>query len=50
MTKKKKADAQESIKITLRGISLPYSDAKPSEVIDVYWIYAMKKDRRQHVI
>ena len=46
MTKKKKADAQESIKITLRGISSPYSDAKPSEVTDVYWIYAMRKKEK----
>ncbi len=43
MTKRKKADAQESIKITLRDVSSPYSDAKPSEVTDVYWIYAMRK-------
>lgn len=44
MTKRKKADAHESIKITQREISLPYSDAKPSEVTDVYWIYAMRKE------
>jgi hypothetical protein len=26
-----------------RRISLPYSDAKPSEVVEVYWIYAIRE-------
>lgn len=43
MTKKKKTNTHESIKITQREISSPYSEAKPSEVTDVYWIYAMRK-------
>lgn len=39
----KKISDHESLKKMQREISLPYSDAKPSEVTDVYWIYAMRK-------
>jgi len=38
-----KKQSQESTKVKKREKFLPYSDAKPSEVIDVYWIYAMRK-------
>ena len=44
---KKKADMHESIKAKQREISLPYSEAKPSEVSDVYWIYA-KRERGEY--
>ncbi len=40
---RKKANTHEFIKVKQRGISLPYSEAKPSEVTDVYWIYAGRK-------
>jgi len=40
---KKKIKRHKSIKAKQRGISLPYSDPKPSEVIDDYWIYAIRK-------
>jgi len=40
---KAKKQSHESIKAIQREISLPYSDAKPSEVTDVYWVYAMRK-------
>lgn len=33
----------ESIKKKSREVSLPYSDAKPSEVTDVFWIFASRK-------
>lgn len=33
----------ETIVKTQKEISLPYSDCNPSEVTDVYWIYAAKK-------
>ncbi len=39
----KKANRHGSIKAKQRELSLPYSDAKPSEITDVYWIYAMRK-------
>jgi len=39
----KKVKRHESIKAKQREISMPYSDAKPSEVTDIYWIYAMRK-------
>jgi len=38
-----KQQPHELIKATQREISLPYSDAKPSKVTDVYWIYAIRK-------
>ena len=38
-----KKDKHELIKMKQREISLPYSDAKPTEVTDVYWIYATRK-------
>ena len=38
-----KQQPHELIKAKQREISLPYSDAKPSEVTDVYWIYAVRK-------
>ncbi len=38
-----KQQPHELIKAKQREISLPYSDAKPSEVTDVYWIYAERK-------
>lgn len=34
----------ESVKTRQREISLPYSDAKPSEVTGVYWIYAVRRN------
>jgi|GEM_PF-5325289 hypothetical protein len=40
-TEKKKS--HESIKGRQREVSLPYSDANPSEITDVYWIYAKKE-------
>ena len=39
----KKISEHESLKKTQREISLPYSDAKPSEVTNVYWIYAKRE-------
>jgi len=33
----------EFIKTKQKGVSFPYSEAKPSEVTDVYWIYAVRK-------
>jgi len=38
-----KQQPHELIKAKQREISLPYSDAKPSKVTDVYWIYAIRK-------
>lgn len=38
-----KQQPHELIKATQREISLPYSDAKPSKVTDVYWIYPIRK-------
>ncbi len=38
-----KQQLHELIKAKQREISLPYSDVKPSEVTDVYWIYAIRK-------
>ncbi len=38
-----KQQPHELFKAKQREISLPYSDAKPSEVTDVYWIYAIRK-------
>ncbi len=40
---KKKVKRHKSIKAKQKGISVHYSDPKPSEVTDVYWIYAMRK-------
>jgi nitrogen regulatory protein PII len=40
---KKKANMHESIKAKQREISLPYSERKPSEVTNVYWIYAERR-------
>ena len=40
---KKEKQFHESIKTMQREKSLPYSDAKPSEVTEVYWIYASRK-------
>jgi len=42
---KKKAISNEhgSIKMTQREASLPHSDAKPSEITEVYWIYAERR-------
>ena len=39
----KKISDHESLKNMQIEISLPYSDAKPSEVTDVYWIYAKRE-------
>lgn len=39
----KERPSHELIKKMQRRKSLPYSDAKPSEVIEVYWIYAIRK-------
>jgi hypothetical protein len=39
----KKKQSHEIIKARQREISLPYSNAKPSEVTDVYWIYAVRR-------
>jgi len=38
-----KKQSHESIKAKQREISSPYSDAKPSEVTDVYWLFAERK-------
>jgi len=40
---KNKTNMHESIKAKQIEISLPYSECKPSEVTDVYWIYARRK-------
>lgn len=39
----RKKQPHKSIKVKQREKFLPYSDAKLSEVADVYWIYAMRK-------
>ncbi len=39
---KKKVDRHELIKARQEEVSLPYSEAEPSEEIDVYWIYAKR--------
>ena len=44
---KKKANMHESIKAKQRERSLPHSEAKPSEVTNVYWIYA-KRERGEY--
>ena len=41
--RKKENHSHEIIKARQRKISSPYSDAKPSEVTEVYWIYAIMK-------
>jgi hypothetical protein len=41
--KMKKITDHEALKRMQREISSPYSDAKPSEVTDVYWLYAMRE-------
>ena len=38
-----KQQPHELINAPQREISQPYSDAKPSKVTDVYWIYAIRK-------
>lgn len=38
-----KEGLHELIKVGQRRTALPYSDAKPSEVTDVYWIYAVRQ-------
>ena len=40
---KKKTNNLNAIKAKLRKTSLPYSEAKPSEVTDGYWIYAHRE-------
>jgi hypothetical protein len=40
---KKESTEHELIKARQRRISLPFADAKPSEVTEVYWIYAIRK-------
>lgn len=42
MKRKVNSNEHESIKMRQREASLPYSDAKPSEVTDVYWVYAKR--------
>jgi hypothetical protein len=42
----KKASDHESLKNLQRELSLPYSDARPSEVTDPYWIYAQREKGR----
>lgn len=42
----KKVSDHESLKKLQREVSLPFSDAKPSEVTDAYWIYAERKKGR----
>ena len=42
----KKTIKHEAIKAQQRKFSLPYSSAKPSEVTNVYWIYAIRKKGR----
>jgi len=39
----RKNHSHKLIKARQRKISLPYSDAKPSEVTEVYWIYSIRK-------
>jgi hypothetical protein len=39
----KKLNKHETIKAKQREFYLPYSNAKPSEVSDVYWIYTIRK-------
>jgi len=39
----RKSCSHELIKARQRNISLHYSDAKPSEVTEAYWIYAISK-------
>jgi hypothetical protein len=41
--RKKENHSHEIIKARQRKISLPYSDANPSEVTEVYWIYSIRK-------
>lgn len=43
MKKKVISNEHESIKMTQREASLPHSDAKPSEITEVYWIYAERR-------
>jgi len=40
---KKNKRSSKSVKAKQRKISSPYSNAKPSEVTDIYWIYATRK-------
>ena len=40
---KKESTEHELIKTRQRRISLPFVDAKPSEVTEVYWICAIRK-------
>ena len=40
---RKKTNALDTIKAKLREMSTPYSDAKPSEVTEVYWLYAVRE-------
>lgn len=40
---KKENTEHELIKARQREISLPFANAKPSEVAEVYWIYAIRK-------
>jgi hypothetical protein len=42
----KKMTDHESLKRLQREVSLPFSDAKPSEVTDVYWIHAEREKGR----
>jgi len=44
---KDKKRLREIIKTRHREISLPYSEAKPSKVTDVYWVYA-KRERGKY--
>ena len=39
----KKNEVHELIKARQKKISLPYSNAKPSEVTGAYWIYSIRK-------
>ncbi len=39
----KKIGDHETLKKVQREKFSPHSDAKPSEVTDVYWIYAIRK-------
>lgn len=40
----KKKTKHKFVKAKQREISLPYSECKPSDVIDAYWIYAIRKE------
>lgn len=40
---KKNSNMHKSIKTKKREIPLPYAECEPSEVIDEYWIYAVRK-------